>query len=68
MANERSNGSLVKLALLAFLVPLLAAAVGLGVLRGNVQENSRDIRRIETSVDARLQRIEDKLDEVLMSR
>jgi len=68
MANERSNGNLVKLALLAFLVPLLAAAVGLGVLRGNVQENSRDIRRIETSVDARLQRIEDKLDEVLMSR
>ena len=68
MANERSNGSLVKLALLAFLVPLLAAAVGLGVLRGNVQENSRDIRRIETSVDARLQRIENKLDEVLMSR
>ena len=68
MANERSNGSLVKLALLAFLVPLLAAAVGLGVLRGNVQENSRDISRIETSVDARLQRIEDKLDEVLMSR
>ena len=68
MANERSNGSLVKLALLAFLVPLLAAAVGLGVLRGNVQENSRDISRIETSVDARLQRIENKLDEVLMSR
>lgn len=58
------NGNL-KLAI-AILVPLLAAAVGFGVLKERVNDNAQRIGEVERRSELRLQRIEAKLDELLL--
>ena len=56
------NGNGWRSLVIAFLIPLLLAAVAGGILRGEVRENRRDIDRHEMQ----FQRIEDKLDRILM--
>ena len=55
------NGNGWRSIIIAFLVPLLLAAVAGGILRGSVIENRRDIERHEVL----FQRIDNKLDRIL---
>jgi hypothetical protein len=64
MSPVAVNGNL-KLAV-AVLVPLLAAAVGFGVLKERVNDNAQRIGEVERRSELRLQRIEAKLDELLL--
>lgn len=58
------NGNLKYI--IAVLIPLLAAAVGYGVLKERVNDNASRITEAEQRTNIRLQRIEDKLDRLLL--
>jgi uncharacterized protein HemX len=65
--------------ILSVLVPLILGAVGYGILRSDVRHNSSQVERVEQQsalarsqlefrVEARLMRIEDKLDRLIELR
>ena len=66
MTTTPKNGNGWKQLGIAVLIPLLLGAVAFGVLSESTRHNERDITSMEQRVEARLDRIENKLDQLLV--
>ena len=65
MANSRWWQNGWSKALLAMLIPLLAAAVGFGVVKERTTSNKEDIARVEMQTRESLRDVHVKLDKIL---
>ena len=64
MAKTRLNGSLKWI--IGLVIAATTAGVTVGIIKGSVAENTKDITMLKTDIEKRLDKIDVKLDRILL--